>query len=89
VPFGVLDVRPDGTVHAVREKPIEEWIINAGVYVVDPAALQRIPKDREYTMTSLIQDVIDQGDTVSIWTLDDDWHDIGRPPDLRAARGEA
>lgn len=86
VPFGVLDIA-GGVVTAVVEKPTVAWSVNAGVYVLDPSVLARVPEGTRTEMPTVIEDAIGRGELVSAWQLQKDWIDVGRPEDLQRARG--
>uniref|UniRef100_UPI00222FA190 sugar phosphate nucleotidyltransferase n=1 Tax=Klebsiella variicola TaxID=244366 RepID=UPI00222FA190 len=45
VPFGVVR-EGDRGIEAIEEKPIQSFIVNAGMYVLSPQRLDLIPKDR-------------------------------------------
>lgn len=87
VPYGVLRLE-SGRVAAVEEKPEVSWSVNAGIYVVDPALLGRIPAGVEYSMPQLVEDCLGRGEAVGAYSIDGYWFDIGRPGELRSARGE-
>ena len=89
VPYGVLDVNRDGNVAAIVEKPLHQEFVNAGIYALDPKVLQRVPRDTYFPMTRVLSECIDRGERVSVWTLDGDWIDVGRPQDLARARGQS
>lgn len=88
VPYGVLDLSSDGRVVGLIEKPVASWPINAGIYVLDPTILPRIPSDIHYPVTDLIADCLQRGETVSAVEIDGEWHDVGQPEQLRRARGQ-
>jgi len=89
VPFGVLQLGPEGSVEQIDEKPNASWPVNAGIYVINPELLGLVRSDRDFPMTELIQSCLDAGHRVGHWEIDGDWIDIGRPEDLREARGTA
>lgn len=87
VPYGVVTV--DGSLVArIEEKPRQVWIVNAGVYVLDPGLVSGIPRDSRYAMTELVADCLAKGDKVGGHLLEGDWLDVGRIEELRRARGE-
>lgn len=89
VPFGVLSIMdPDRRVTGVVEKP--SWIgsVNAGVYVLDPSLIERIPSGRPVPMTELIEACLERDEVVIAWSVVGEWHDVGRPEDLAVARGD-
>ena len=87
VPFGVLDIA-EGRILGIREKPTMTYPTNAGIYVLNPALLERVPRDTTYTIPALIEDCVARGEPVGAFRIEDDWLDVGRPQELRRARGE-
>ncbi len=88
VPLGVLEL--NGTrVTAIREKPSMVCIANAGVYVLDPRLISRIPRATEFTMPELVDDCLLRNESVGAYSIQGDWIDVGRPADLSSARGSA
>lgn len=84
VPYGVLQM--DGpNVVGLAEKPTTRLFINAGVYLIQPEALNLIPKDRRFDMTDLIQALIDMGKSVVSFPIFEYWIDVGRPEDYAKA----
>lgn len=86
VPFGVVEA-DGGRVTSLVEKPRATWTVNAGVYVISDAAVDRIPSEREYPMTELLGQLLLDGALVRSHDLGADWTDVGRPADLAVARG--
>lgn len=87
VPFGVLEANHGQRLRRIVEKPTFSWSVNAGIYVVEPALLSRIPDGSPYPITRLLDECIDRGEPVGVWPLQGDWQDIGRPEELARARG--
>jgi dTDP-glucose pyrophosphorylase len=88
VPFGVIEADQDDRITGIVEKPSPSWTVNAGIYVIEPRLLERVATTREYPLPELIADCIARHEPVGSWHLEDDWDDVGRPQDLRRARGE-
>lgn len=87
VPYGV--VRTDGSrLLGVTEKPVEKYFVNAGIYVLDPPALDLIPKGQFFDMPDLFSRILDQGGVASVFPIREYWRDIGRIDDLERARSE-
>ena len=76
VPYGVIDMQ-DNMITSINEKPELKFLINAGVYVVSPSALDIIPKETFFNMTDLIQALIDQNRKVETYYIDGEWQDLG------------
>ena len=75
--YGVVDLTEDGVISSIREKPTFEFLINAGIYVVSPSALDIIPKGEFFDMPDLIQALIDQKRIVKTYHIEGTWHDLG------------
>ncbi|HDZ73724.1 MAG TPA: hypothetical protein ENH55_13345 [Aurantimonas coralicida] len=87
-PYGVLDVEPAPGSTAIRlislrEKPIEGTLVNAGVYVLDPKALDLAPEGH-FDMPELI----DRLDRVAAYPIEGYWVDVGSFIDLAMANTE-
>ena len=87
VPYGVAKVE-DGRIVRLEEKPSSQYLVNAGVYVLNPELLDLIPSHGLYDMPALVDTVLASGRTVAAFPIRDYWFDIGRMEDLREARRE-
>jgi dTDP-glucose pyrophosphorylase/CBS domain-containing protein len=88
IPYGVLEA--DGVlVTAVREKPSQRFLCNAGIYALSPEAMQLIPRGRFFDMPELISAVISGEGRVCIFPIHEYWTDIGNEADLARARADA
>ncbi len=87
VPYGVARVE-DHRLVGITEKPIHHHFINAGIYVLDPRALDRIPKETVFDMPDLFRCLIAEGQTTVAFPIREYWLDIGQPQDLQKAEIE-
>ncbi|WP_053205586.1 sugar phosphate nucleotidyltransferase [Jiangella muralis] len=88
VPFGVLEADRGRRLRRIVEKPTVSWSVNAGIYVIEPRLLDRIPPGELFPITSLLDDCLHRGEPVGLWRLHEGWQDIGRPEELARARGD-
>jgi dTDP-glucose pyrophosphorylase/CBS domain-containing protein len=88
VPYGVVEVSGP-LVTGLREKPVLEFMVNAGIYLIEPRVRQVIPRDRAVDMPEVIQIVLDQGEPVASFPIVEYWLDIGRPEDYDKAQRAA
>lgn len=86
VPYGVVSIEGD-RVQSIQEKPTQLWLANAGIYIIEPCLLTRIPQETMFPLPTLIEGCLDQGETVGAFRLGDDWMDVGRHEELRKACG--
>jgi dTDP-glucose pyrophosphorylase len=87
VPYGVLQVNDAGEIESVVEKPLRQELVSSGIYVFNPSVLRKVPTHTFFPMTQVLTDCIDSGDKASVWAVDEEWMDVGRPQDLAKARG--
>ena len=79
--YGVAVVDETQRVVGLDEKPIKQWPINAGIYVLNPSVLQKLPDDA-FDMTDLMGYL----DHVHSYPLTGQWHDVGTLADLDRAQ---
>ena len=89
--FGVVPTDESGRVLGFIEKPPRDEaptdLINAGVYVMEPSVLERIPPGREHSAErALFPELVEAGSLYAM-RLDGYWMDVGTPEKyLRANR---
>lgn len=83
--FGVVKTK-GVDIEGFEEKPVYRSHINAGIYVLDPNALDRL-KPGEYCNMPTLFDMIKQtGGRTIVYPMHEPWLDVGRPGDLAEAR---
>lgn len=88
VPYGVVECE-DNQVINLREKPVITYLINAGIYLMEPAVIDRIPKDRFFNMTDLLPLLVQEGRRVISFPVREYWVDIGQHEDYARAKLDA
>lgn len=88
VPFGCVQV-DQGRITHFEEKPVLSRMINAGIYVLSPDLLSRVPAGQDFPITNLFEDCVRRGESVGIYEVEKDWIDVGLREQLKKARGEA
>lgn len=87
IPFGVAEVEGDRLV-GLQEKPTFRHLINAGIYVLSPEALDLAPEGEAFPITRLFEECLAQERSVGAHLITDEWTDVGRPVELQRARGD-
>ena len=86
IPYGTCELNDNGHLSHINEKPKYDFLINTGLYVLNPDVLNLIPKNKFYHITHLIEDAKNQGKKVGVFPIDDDsWIDIGQWAEYRKA----
>lgn len=91
-PFGLVETEAGGRVVAFREKPERPVAaaINAGVYVLEPAALSRVPPGRMVSIErETYPELIARGDPVFASVAAGYWLDLGTPEAYLRAHTDA
>jgi len=86
-PFGVVQTQGFEIV-GFEEKPKVRSYINAGVYALDPGALQLLSANLQCDMPDLFEILKEQGKRTVAYPMYEPWLDVGRPNDLMQANSE-
>lgn len=87
VPYGVVKL-DQHRIASIEEKPIQRFFVNAGIYVLEPHTLERIPYNSYYDMPSLFENLVDQQQETAVFPVREYWLDIGRIDDFERANWE-
>jgi NDP-sugar pyrophosphorylase family protein len=83
-PFGV--VRTKGVdIVGFEEKPVSRSHINAGIYVLEPSALESLSPGEPCDMPTLFARLQERGQRTIVYPMHEPWLDVGRPDDLAGA----
>ncbi|WP_028586180.1 nucleotidyltransferase family protein [Desulfocurvus vexinensis] len=85
IPYGV--VRCDGhRILGMEEKPLHTFFVNAGIYVLDPSALDLVEPGVYLDMPTLLERLRAQERLVAAFPIFEYWLDIGHMNDYQRAR---
>lgn len=84
-PFGVVTTKGVDIVR-LEEKPISRTYVNAGIYALDPSALDVLARSEPCDMPALFERVQERGKRTVAYPMHEPWLDVGRPDDLDQAR---
>lgn len=79
-PYGVVQTKGIDIID-FEEKPVVRSYINAGVYIIDPSAIQVIKKNEKLDMPNIFERVKEKNLKTIIYPLYEPWLDIGKPED--------
>ena len=86
IPYGTCELNGDGQLSHINEKPHYDFLINTGLYVLNPEVLKLIPENQMYHITHLIEEAKNRGMKVGVFPIDDDaWVDVGQWTEYRQA----
>lgn len=84
VPYGVAEIHDDHITGLV-EKPEQQYLVNAGIYVLSPAILKNVAHNTRLDMPDLLNQSIQKGHQTAAFPIREYWIDIGRREDLERA----
>ena len=82
IPYGVIDTGDDGLMTGLREKPEITYMINTGVYLLNPGLIDEIPEGEFFHITHLMEKVKSRGGRVGCFPVSEgSWRDMGEWPE--------
>ena len=84
IPFGTIEIE-DNNILDIVEKPIKKYLINAGIYVVNPNVIKSLKRNTSVNMTDIIEKYIKTND-VGIFPMHEQWLDVGSHENYNKAR---
>ena len=86
IPYGTCEINSIGCLSHINEKPHYNFLINTGLYVLNPDIIELIPAQKFYHITHLIEDVKNKGKKVGVFPINDDsWIDVGQWAEYKKA----
>lgn len=80
IPYGIVETEGK-KVKIVKEKPQIDYLINGGVYCLNPTLIDYIPYDKYFEITDLIDYCLKKGFKVGNYEIKEYWMDIGKLED--------
>ena len=87
VPYGVVNVNGVNIV-SIEEKPVHQFFVNGGIYILSNDALREIPGGVFFDMPSLFQELNLLDKKIVAYPLREYWLDIGRLDEYERAQRE-
>jgi dTDP-glucose pyrophosphorylase len=87
IPYGVVNIK-DGNIVDIEEKPIHNFFVSAGVYILDNKIIDFIPNNEFYDMPILFRKIIKKNLKSISFPIHEYWLDIGRIEEFEKANSE-
>lgn len=82
IPYGVIETGEDGLMTALKEKPELTYMINTGVYILNPECIDEIPEGEFFHITQLMEKIKNRGGRVGCFPVSEHaWKDMGEWPE--------
>ncbi len=77
IPYGVMDIQ-EGSLISMKEKPEFDFIINAGIYVLEPSVIQFVEDGKYIDMPTLLWNAKENGLKVGVFPSSNEMIDMGQ-----------
>lgn len=82
IPYGVIETGENGLMTGLKEKPEQTYMINTGVYILNPELIDEIPEGEFFHITHLLEKVKARGGRVGCFPVSENaWRDMGEWPE--------
>lgn len=82
IPYGVIETGENGLMTGLKEKPEQTYMINTGVYILNPELIDEIPEGEFFHVTHLMEKVKARGGRVGCFPVSENaWRDMGEWPE--------
>lgn len=88
VPYGVIEC-VGAVVAGIEEKPSRSYLVNAGIYLLEPSLIPSVPDNERFDMTDLIETALLEDRKVVAFLVHEYWLDIGQHGDYELAQSHA
>lgn len=86
IPYGICSIEEGGCLKAISEKPEFDYLVNTGMYVLEPAILDLIPDNTFFHITQLIDELKKNNRRVGVYPVyENSWIDVGQWEEYRKA----
>lgn len=78
IPYGVIETGVDGLMTGLQEKPEITYMINTGVYILNPECIDEIPEGEFFHITHLMEKIKMRGGRIGCFPVSEQaWKDMG------------
>lgn len=82
IPYGVIETGEDGLMIDLKEKPEHTYMVNSGVYILNPNLIDEIPEGQFFHITHLMEKVRERGGRIGCFPVSENaWKDMGEWPE--------
>lgn len=87
IPYGVVKMGVNGTIEAIKEKPLMSFLTNTGIYIVEPEVIDDMEDGVPIGFPDIVEMQRQKGKKVAVFPVSEsDWMDMGQLPELEKMR---
>ena len=86
IPYGVCNIDKSGQLIKMTEKPEYDFLVNTGLYVLEPKLIKLIPENKSFDMSELINELNKKNMKIGVFPVSEkSWIDVGQWKDFSKA----
>lgn len=79
IPYGVIEIDDTGEIEKMREKPKHSFLINTGMYIVEPRVIEELKDNTSVSFPDIIEKHKADGKKIGIFPISENlWYDMGQ-----------
>lgn len=87
IPYGVVETDETGSIKKLQEKPDFSFLVNTGLYMIEPEVIDFIKEDEFIHLPELAKRCIDNGKKVGVFPISErSWMDMGQLSEFEEMR---
>ena len=87
IPYGVVEMGLNGSIEEMKEKPLMSFLINTGIYIVEPEVIDDVADNEAIGFPDIIEREKQKGKKVAVFPVsENDWMDMGQLSELEKMR---
>lgn len=87
IPYGVIKISDTGEIEEMKEKPELSFLINTGMYIVEPKVIEELEENKVIGFPDIIEAYKKVGEKIGIYPISaNSWHDMGQLDEMEELR---
>jgi len=79
IPYGICELNGVGSLNRIQEKPEFRFLVNTGLYILNPNVIDLIPDNQLFHITHLMEKVRENKGTIGVYPVSEKaWIDVGQ-----------
>lgn len=84
IPYGIFKLNEEGGISEIKEKPEYSYLVNTGMYVLEPEVLNDIPDGKFYNLPDIVEKYMKDNIKVGIYPIGEQaWMDMGQLSEMK------
>ena len=84
IPYGICELNGSGNLKQIMVKPEYNYLVNTGLYVLNPDVIDLIPDKCLFHITNLIEEIRKNKGTIGVYPVSEKaWIDVGQWAEYR------